>query len=121
MLIIKSAINISTYHIDLRAVDLPEAVVVSCMASLVTEVLVVTDVEDCCRLPGPQELVGGEGVGGVTGGGDDPHLDLEEVLGHDGDQAHVVRVLAVRQVLLLEGLHLGHIASEDVSEPGDLP
>ena len=94
--------------------------VVSGMASLVTLVLVVTDVEDCCGLTGPQELVESEGVSGVAGGGDDPHLDLEEVLGHDGDQAHVVRILAVRQVLLLEGLHLGHLASEDVPEPVDL-
>ena len=120
MFIIKSAINISTHHIDLRAVDLPEAVVVSCMASLVAEVLVVTNVEDCCRLAGSQELVDSEGVGGAAGGGDDPHLDLEEVLGHDGDQAHVVRVLAVSQVLLLESLHLGHLAPEDVPEPVDL-
>ena len=107
----------STCLFDLRCVHLPKAVIVPPLPPSVSEVLVVSDIEGCCGLAGSHVLVEGEGLGLVAGCRDYLHVDLEQVLGHEGDYAHVVGVFAVCLVLLLESLNIGDLASKDVAEP----
>ena len=100
--------------------NLPEAVVVPPLAPSVSEVLIIPDVESTRGLAGSHVLVEGEGLGLVAGSRHYLHVDLEQVLGHEGNDAHVVGVFAVCLVLLLESLNIGHLASKNIPEPDEV-
>ena len=90
------------------------------LAPSMSEILIIPNAEICRGLAGSHVLVEGEGLGLVAGSRHYLHVDLEQVLGHEGDYAHVVGVLAVCLVLLLESLNIGHLASKNIPEPDEV-
>ena len=105
-----------TCLLDLRCVHLPKTMVVPPLPPSVSEVLVVSNVECRCGLAGSHVLVEGEGLGLVAGSRDYLHVNFEQVLGQEDDDAHFVGVLGICPVLLLESLNIGDLTSKDIAD-----